>query len=194
MTKRYRDTGFRVPRKTRAVCEQISNSLRQWVIQEYGWNTVPFPAVALVEEWGSVAGPRSDKPGFDTLADKELPGAAGEYRPHEKLLVYSDTTWARASDGHPEDIENVTHEICHYILGHPPIAHGRHYANDPYNRLLAEEDSERQVEWATDELLMPSDQIQRNTGYGDIMNTFGVTDTAAVRRIQHLTKKKKGAS
>ena len=65
-SKKYRSAGYPVPRKTRTEIREIVRSFLELLRLE-GWQTVPFPAVDLIEYWGSST--ERGHPNVDIFAD-----------------------------------------------------------------------------------------------------------------------------
>lgn len=177
--KRYRRSGYPVPRASRAEVRLAAHNLRDWVQEQFGWTDDPFPCVRLIE----VLGASLNGPNYEEVLDNSLPGTDALWDPHEKSFRIRETVWDLADAGDPGARETLAHEIGHWALGHPPAAFYRRYDN---GIVVPEEDSEHQADWFLEELLVDSRRISKADGIDTIQRRFGVSVDLAVERIRRV--------
>ncbi len=186
-SKWYRSAGFPVPRKSRQEIRRIALGFLAR-LQRDGWQTVPFPALELVEHWG--ASTDLGHPNVDFFADEDLPDRDGDYIPHRNLFRLRESVYLRAVDGDPSAIETFTHEISHALLNHPTPSLARGYDPKKFISVVSEEDREHQANWCMDELSMPFDKITGSDSIRDIMDRFAVNLESATRRQSDLIRER----
>lgn len=183
---RYREAGFIVPSKPRAIVRSTAHYLLDYVSQEFTWATAPFPVCALLELWASECGPRVGQhpPNLDIRDPHELPNAAAEFVPHLNTLRVDCDVWDSACNGNAESRRVLAHEIGHVVLKHYAAA-GLYRDNQV--AVNPETDSEHQANWFADELMMDSRLIKCSSdGVLAIMQRFDVSEGMATRRLRDL--------
>ena len=168
--------------------QDVAQELLEQIAINFGWQTAPFPAVQLIEYWGTVTD--DGYPNYLIVPDDEMKGSDGEYIPELKLFRFPERIWNPATKGRPEECETIAHEIAHYILKHksPPTTKETH--SKPMLRVVPEQDSEHQANWCMDELLVDCQQISDKDNVDSIMHRFNVTRTLATRRIRDFEQSK----
>lgn len=194
----FRETGFRVPTRTRLEIRERAQYLRDFVASEYGFVGDRFEVVRVIEKWGLMrAFGDAAHPDYLVVDDIELPGRAGEFRPrdeqldgdeHENLFVFRRSVWDAACEGDPEARETLGHELGHCVLEHPKVTLARAYHDEPVQWYS---DSEWQANVFMDELLMDSRLIINATSWEEIVRRFGVTEESAIRRVRELINEKR---
>ena len=195
----FRETGFRVPARTRPQIRRRAQFLRDFAASEYGFVGDAFEVVRVIEKWGLMrALGDAAHPDYLVVDDRELPGRAGEFRPrdkqldddeHENLFVFRRSVWDAACEGDPEARETLGHELGHCMLEHPKVTLARTYSDE---RVQWNTDSEWQANVFMDELLMDSRLIAGSRGWGEIVRRCGVTRQSAIRHIRELMNERKG--
>jgi Zn-dependent peptidase ImmA (M78 family) len=107
--------------------------------------------------------------------------------PETLTLVLKNSVYERACLNSPRELFTVFHELGHALLGHQKTIN-RQTANTHFP---VYENSEWQADLFAAEILMPAAEIRRRRLWTPnlVMEAFGVSFTAAKKRIEWLEKK-----
>lgn len=185
-TDNFRESGFKVPARSRLEVRRAAHGLLDYMSIQYGWQKPYVLIIDLIELWGSFddSGESGRVPNYEVIDDTELPDRAAEFIPSDNLLRVRQSVWNAATDGMGSERETLAHELGHIVLTHPQPTLARAY--NYFHRVEPETDSEYQANWFLDEFLMDVREMSISDGVSDLVERFGVSEAGAARRIREL--------
>lgn len=176
---------IRVPPRSRADLRSVATQL----LELCGIRTPYVPVVEILEHHLSRFGVE-----FEYMSREEMGNDHGRSFPDQGRIQVREDVYCRACDGKGRDRFTIGHEIGHVLL-HGGLSLQR-TAVSP-NSIKTYENSEWQADAFAGELLMPLRWVlARCNGPPDLVETFGVSESAAWTHWKALCKKRviKGAN